>query len=239
MTKWQEINNQILHILYNLCALDPERALKAAEHGLVPAIKRSLDEDWPMRELTLPVLFTLLRSPSAAAHTALWEAGMLRELLRLLGDQGWCVDACDGLARWLAADAAGHVLHDVLRPANVALLRRVLTAHRDALAFPKLLAPYTSLAACDCALAAALINEGVARDVLAAAAHERRPFTRVALLRLLRALYATTDAARTDPAAARETAAALQHLVAHDTSALVKNISKEVIARISSLVDSS
>ena len=235
----QEINNQILHILYNLCALNPERALKAAAHGLVPVIKRSLDEDWPMRELTLPVLFTLLRSPSAAAHTALWQAGMLPELLRLLGDQGWCVDACDCLARWLAADADGHVQRDVLQPASVALLRRVLTAHRGALSFPKLLATYTSLALSDHDLAAALINEGVARDVLDTVAHERRPFTRVALLRLLRALYASTEAAKTSPTAAQETAAALQDVVAHDTSALVKSISKEIVSRIKVLVDSS
>lgn len=233
----QEINNQILHILYDLCALNPERALKAAAHGLVPVIKRSLDEDWPMRELTLPVLFNLLRSPSAAAHTALWQAGMLPELLRLLGDQGWCVDACDCLARWLAAaDADRHVQRDVLRPENVALLRRVLTAHHGALTFPKLLATYTSLAMSDRELAAALINEGVARDVLDAVAHERRPFTRVALLRLLRALYANTEAARTNAAAAQETAAALQGVLAHDTSALVKSISKEIVSRIAVLV---
>jgi len=33
-----EINNQIVHILYNLCSLNPARALVAAQNGLVPII---------------------------------------------------------------------------------------------------------------------------------------------------------------------------------------------------------
>lgn len=44
-----EINNHILHIVYNLCSLDPGRAMTAVRAGLVPCIVRSLCEDWPMR----------------------------------------------------------------------------------------------------------------------------------------------------------------------------------------------
>ena len=186
-----------------------------------------------MRELALPVLFNLLRSSSGDASDILWHSNILPDLLALLADQSWCVDACVCLGRWLAADSTGRVKHDVLQPDNTARLAGALCVHRDALIFPKLLAAYTSLAQCDTELATALVGRGLVQDVLRFVDGEKKPFTRVALLRLMRALYKNARVGSIDAAAAQHDAATLQRIVEHDTSAMVKNITNEIVACIS------
>jgi len=227
-----EINNQILHILYNLCSLNPARALIAAKSGLVPIIERSLREDWPMRELVLPVLFNMLRSSSGEVSAILWENAILPQVIQLLSDQSWCADACGCLGMWLVADSEKHVRQDLLKPENVMLLKNVLQVHKGSTNFPKLLATYSTLAQSDAELATALVNKGVAEDVVNAISQEKISFTRVALMRLLLALYKNTEIGKTDLPAIQSSGDALKKIVEHDTSALVKNISKEIMSII-------
>jgi len=212
--------------------LNPGRALVAAENGLVPIIKKSLEEDWPMRELVLPVLFNMLRSSSVEVGAILWNNNILPEVIKLLSDQSWCADACGCLGMWLVADSEKNVRQDLLKPENVLLLKNVLSAHRESTNFPKILATYTTLAQSDNELATALVNKGAAGDVLNSIQREKKSFTRVALMRLLLALYKNAEVGRTDVSAIRESAILLKKTVAHDTSAMVKNISKEIISII-------
>jgi len=227
-----EINNQIVHILYNLCSLNAGRALVAAQNGFVPIIKQSMVEDWPMRELILPVLFNMLRASKGAVCPILWKHDILPEVIKLLSDQSWCADACGCLGIWLSSDSEKNVIKDLLKPDNVTLIKSLLSIHRESTNFPKILGTYTNLAQSDNELATALVNKGAVEDVLNAFLHEKKSFTRVALMRLLLALFKNADISKTDISVIRGCSDLIKKAIAHDTSALVKNISKEIISII-------
>ena len=185
-----------------------------------------------MRELVLPVLFNMLRSSSGEVSTILLENAILPQVLKLLSDQSWCADACGCLGMWLVADTEKHVRQDLLKPENVLLLKDVLKVHRESTNFPKLVATYTTLAQSDGELSTALVNEGITRDVVKAISREKKSFTRVALMRLLLALFKGSAIGKTDVSSIKQSGEELKRFVEHDTSALVKNISKEIASII-------
>lgn len=185
-----------------------------------------------MQDLALPVLFNIIRTCPDAKDT-LWESRVLPHLLELLGDQSWCVDACDCLAKWIKADPQ-RVKPVVLEAQNLARIKAAFSQHRRALTFSKVLSVYTTFVQSAPAVAGGVISLGLVPEVLDAAAHEKKPFVRTALLRLLRALCASADAP--DAPGIRQAREQMALLSARETSALARSLAREIVSTLDTLL---
>jgi hypothetical protein len=235
-----EINNQVMHILYNLCSLSPSRAARAAHAGYVPIIHRAVKESWPMRELALPILFNLLRM-APKVRPLLWETGTLQLFLDLLEDATWFMEACDCISEWLGddPDCVAPVLQD---HRNCAKIKNIFVLHGKHKLFSKVVPSIVAMAKRSSSVATSLVALGVLPDILNVVAEERTPFARLTLLKLMLALYenATIVAPPQQitpasippqtPRASQLAIPAVEQIAMTDPSDMVRGVATEILA---------
>ncbi|KAL0228690.1 hypothetical protein GEMRC1_013310 [Eukaryota sp. GEM-RC1] len=102
----RERYNQVLNALFNLCRYNPYRQADAAASGLVPHLVRfvSVNNEFPaLRHFAIPLLCDLAKS-SKAVLGKLREAKACDQLVRLLNEDPWAVQALDALSMWISQE---------------------------------------------------------------------------------------------------------------------------------------
>jgi hypothetical protein len=95
----QEISNQILNTMYNLCRLSKSRQEEAALHGIIPLLQRIVSTERPLKEFALPILCDMAHS-GKVCRKILWQNKGLEFYIGLLSDQYWQVTALDAVLVW-------------------------------------------------------------------------------------------------------------------------------------------
>eukprot|EP00727_Mastigamoeba_balamuthi_P000775 m51a1_g10695 putative protein serine threonine kinase (1037) ;mRNA; r:143450-147940 len=178
-----EIINRILHFIYNMCTLSAQRTTNAAVSGLIPVLHRSISENWPMKELTLPVFFSMPRT-SKETRKCLWENKSICAYLELFKDNNWFVDACVCVSQWLSEEP--QLVWPVLRE-NYEGIRSVFTLHGNKKDFPKALPPVLELIN-DMNVASLLITAGTLQDIRQLTSNFTDPVGRLNLLKIYKRL---------------------------------------------------
>eukprot|EP00741_Cyanophora_paradoxa_P008391 tig00001307_g8118.t1 len=97
-----EVHNQVLNTLYNLCKINRGRQEQAAVAGVVPHLMRIIERNSPLKQFAIPVLCDLAHA-GRRARAELWRHRALEFYLSLLTvPDCWQVNAIDAVARLLA-----------------------------------------------------------------------------------------------------------------------------------------
>jgi len=99
-----ETHQQLFSTLYNLCRLNPGRQLVAAKAGILPHLQWVVQENHPLKQFALPILFEMarvkkIRDMMKPKDGVLFFLGLLKQ------QYPWQVQAMDCLAIWLGDDA--------------------------------------------------------------------------------------------------------------------------------------
>jgi len=94
-----EINNQILHSLFNLCTIEKTRQEKAARAGIIPHLQEIIRQDSPLKQFALPLICEIAHTKKARQE--LWKHDGVKFYISLWDQQyPWQVQALDAIARW-------------------------------------------------------------------------------------------------------------------------------------------
>lgn len=104
-SKSQDVHNQLLPCLFNLCRIDPERQMRAAEVGVVPYFMDVIRTNSPQKQFALPIVCEMAHNRKMSSY--LRELNGLAFLLDTLRQEirtTWAVSVLEGIAAWVAAD---------------------------------------------------------------------------------------------------------------------------------------
>ncbi|ORX54202.1 Pkinase-domain-containing protein [Piromyces finnis] len=101
--KYQEISNQVLNIIYNLCRINKNRQESAAKAGVVPILQEYVYNPSPLKEFALPVLCEMVHA-GKVTRDILWENNVLNSYILLMKDTFWQINAIDAIFAWLLED---------------------------------------------------------------------------------------------------------------------------------------
>jgi hypothetical protein len=115
----KEVQNQVLHILFNLCQLNLKRQEQAVKAGLIPFLLHFVKMNNALMEFAVPMLCDLARS-SSSTRAALWNSAGLDFYLSLLDNRNYLMDGLQAIAEWIASpQETGRIEAVLIRPENV------------------------------------------------------------------------------------------------------------------------
>src|SRR3954451_19140228 len=103
----QEIYNQTLHTLFNLCRIDKVRQEVAAKAGIIPYLLYIIRWNSPLKQFALPILCDFAHA-GKVTRSKLWENEGLHAYLELLHDTYWQVNALEAIVSWYCTSYASH-----------------------------------------------------------------------------------------------------------------------------------
>lgn len=96
-----EMHNQILLTLFNLCRIDKERQELAAKGGLIPHLQYIIKlKDSPLKQFAYPIFCDMGHTPGARPY--LWAHNAVQFYISILSSPYWQVVALSALSAWLA-----------------------------------------------------------------------------------------------------------------------------------------
>ncbi|KAG4105456.1 hypothetical protein H8356DRAFT_1027706 [Neocallimastix lanati (nom. inval.)] len=101
--QYQEISNQVLNMIYNLCRINKNRQESAAKAGVVPILQRYVYDPSPLKEFALPILCEMVHA-GKVTRDILWENDVLNSYIMLMKDTFWQINAIDAIFAWIIED---------------------------------------------------------------------------------------------------------------------------------------
>ena len=134
----KEVQNVVLHTLFNLCRVNRARQQSAAAAGIIPVLQYVINHSPVLKPLAVPLICDLaFAGPSS--RQKLWEARAYDTLLGQLSTEYWSLHALNSLATWVGSSQA---MCGVLnKPRNVDSLVHVFrnsTVYQEAILPPLL-----------------------------------------------------------------------------------------------------
>ncbi|KAI8814796.1 armadillo-type protein [Cladochytrium replicatum] len=136
----QEVQNQTLNALFNLCRLSPPRLRRAAQAGLLPFLTPFVASKNPLRQFALPILCEVALHASSACSDLLFSSGCVESYLNLLVDAYWQKSSLEAILAWLTVDrervetalsvASGQLLNPFFEAKPAAFESMVDTYHK-------------------------------------------------------------------------------------------------------------
>jgi len=102
--QYQEISNQVLNIIYNLCRINKNRQESAAKAGVVPILQEYVYNPSPLKEFALPILCEMVHA-GKVTRDILWENNVLNSYIMLMKDTFWQINAIDAIFAWILEDS--------------------------------------------------------------------------------------------------------------------------------------
>ncbi|KDN49612.1 hypothetical protein K437DRAFT_255295 [Tilletiaria anomala UBC 951] len=180
-----EISNQVLNAIYNLCRLSKSRQEEAAQAGIIPQLLRVARTNSPMRQFALPTLCDFAHA-SKATRKIFWQHDGLRFYLQLLEDVYWQVPALDSVLVWLQ-DETSRVEGVLLQPTSVASLSNCFSSSKG-VSFENLLEPFVKICRISSGIAVALARFASFFQRIADRLHHKKAIVRLNLLRITKIL---------------------------------------------------
>jgi serine/threonine protein kinase len=91
--------NLVLQSIFNLCRINRSRQERAATHGIIPHLKRLIEEGSQFKQIALPIVLDLAHT-SNATRLELWKHDMVPFYIQLLRDPFCQAQALNSLAVW-------------------------------------------------------------------------------------------------------------------------------------------
>ena len=238
---FQEVSNQVLNIMFNLCRLSKTRQEDAALNGIIPLLQRIVKTDRPLKEFALPILCDMVHS-GKVGRKILWQNKGLHFYISLLADPYWQVTALDAIFIWQvsASNTQISLTPDVYRlQEETAKVEEHLLdgsfskaivdcfTYSKADAFENLLEPLQKLLRLSPLVASTLAQPQFFAATISKL-HNKKAVVRGNLLRIIRSIC---DACDEQGALERESKmySAIERLAGHDPAILVRNMAADLL----------
>lgn len=220
---FQEISNQALNIMFNLCRLSKTRQEDAALNGVVPLLIRIVKSDRPRKEFALPILCDMAHS-GKVGRKILWQNKGLQFYITLLADPFWQVTALDAIFVWLQEETAKVEERLLDGSFSKAIVDCFASSKAD---FEKLLEPLQKLLRLSPLVASALAHSELFSRT-AQKLHTKKAVVRLNLLRIIRSIC---DASEEQGSLIRKCGLqdAIVQLAHHDPAILVREMASELL----------
>ncbi|KAB8611412.1 hypothetical protein FH972_025917 [Carpinus fangiana] len=230
----QEIENQVMNIMFNLCRLSKNRQEDAALNGIVPLLQGIAKNKRSTKEFAIPILCDMAYS-GKVGRKILWQNKALDTYVRLVADADgyWQVTALDAIFVWLQEETAKVEEHLLSGPFSSAIPHCFLDSKADA--FENLLEPLQKILRLSPPIAATLAHP----DLFSRTSQKltnKKAVVRVNLLRIIRSIC---DASEEQGALIRRYGLfdAVQNLADADPAVLVRNMAQELIKSSDALLN--
>lgn len=100
-----EICSHIFQTIYSMCRLSKSRLEEASAAGLIPILKRTIDDSSPLKQFALPVLCDMANA-GKVSRRLLWQNQGMQMYLTLLDDPYWRVSALESILAWMQDEPA-------------------------------------------------------------------------------------------------------------------------------------
>ena len=224
-SRFREISNQVLNIMYNLCRLSKPRQEDAALNGLIPLLQKIVKTEWPLKEFALPILCDMAHS-GKVGRKILWQNKGLQFYIGLLADQYWQVTALDAIFIWLQEETAKVEEHLLRSDFPRAIIECFTTSRSSADVFENLLEPLLKILRLSPPVASTLAHPELFSRT-AGKLGTKKPVVRANLLRIIRSIC---DASEEQGVLIRKFGllGAVQRLAETDPAILVREMAGEL-----------
>lgn len=189
---FDDISNNVLNIMFNLCRLSKTRQEDAALNGIIPLLQQLVRTQRPVKEFALPILCDMAHS-GKVGRKLLWQNKGLPFYISLLAEPYWQVTALDAIFVWLQEETAKveeHLLRNHFSEAIVRCFTNPLNSIGDG--FENLLEPLQKLLRLSPPVAASLAHPELFRRT-AQKLSNKKAVVRGNLLRIIRSICHATD----------------------------------------------
>ena len=225
-SRFREISNQVLNIMYNLCRLSKPRQEDAALNGLIPLLQKIVKTEWPLKEFALPILCDMAHS-GKVGRKILWQNKGLQFYISLLSDQYWQVTALDAIFVWLQEETAKVEEYLLESDFARAIIECFTTSRSSADVFENLLEPLQKLLRLSPPVASTLAQPELFSRT-AGKLGTKKAVVRVNLLRIIRSIC---DASEEQGVLIRKFGLldAVQRLAETDSAILVREMAGDLL----------
>lgn len=232
----QEVENQILNIMFNLCRLSKNRQEDAALNGIIPLLQNIAKNKRSTKEFAIPILCDMAYS-GKVGRKILWQNKALDTYVRLVADSDgyWQVTALDAIFVWLQEETAkveDTLLHGAYSAMNFseAIVHCFMASKADA--FENLLEPLQKLLRLSPPIAATLAHSDLFSRT-AQKINNKKAVVRGNLLRIIRSIC---DASEERGSLVRRYGLydAIEKLAESDGAILVRNMATELLKQCDS-----
>ncbi|KAL9084775.1 MAG: hypothetical protein Q9159_005060 [Coniocarpon cinnabarinum] len=224
---FDDISNNVLNIMFNLCRLSKTRQEDAALNGIIPLLQQLVKTQRPVKEFALPILCDMAHS-GRVGRKLLWQNKGLNFYISLLAEPYWQVTALDAIFVWLQEETAKveeHLLRNKFSDAIVRCFTNPMNSAGDG--FENLLEPLQKLLRLSPPVAASLAHPELFRRTVQKLSN-KKAVVRGNLLRIIRSIC---DATEDQGALVRRYGLydAIQRLAESDPAILVRNMANDLI----------
>ncbi|XP_024384674.1 MAP3K epsilon protein kinase 1 [Physcomitrium patens] len=182
-----QIHNQVLNALHNLCKINKRRQEQAAECGIIPHLMYFIKINSPLKQFALPLLCDMAHASRTTRELLRRNRG-LEVYLALLDDELWAVTALDSLAVCLAHDNEQRKVEQALLQKESVQRLVAFFQSCGAPSFVHILEPFLKIISKSVRLNSALAVSGLT-PLLVARLENQDAIARLTLLKLIRAVY--------------------------------------------------
>ena len=228
LPNFDDISNNVLNIMFNLCRLSKTRQEDAALNGIIPLLQQLVSTQRPVKEFALPILCDMAHS-GRVGRKLLWQNKGLNFYISLLAEPYWQVTALDAIFVWLQEETAKveeHLLRNKFSDAIIRCFTNPINSSGDG--FENLLEPLQKLLRLSPPVAASLAHPELFRRSVQKLSN-KKAVVRGNLLRIIRSIC---DSSEDQGALVRRYGLydAIQRLAEADQAILVRNMASDLIS---------
>ena len=189
---FDDISNNVLNIMFNLCRLSKTRQEDAALNGIIPLLQQLVRTQRPVKEFALPILCDMAHS-GRVGRKLLWQNKGLQFYILLLAEPYWQVTALDAIFVWLQEETAKveeHLLRHHFSDAIIRCFTNPINSTGDG--FENLLEPLQKLLRLSPPVAASLAHAELFRRSVQKL-NNKKAVVRGNLLRIIRSICDATE----------------------------------------------
>ena len=226
---FDDISNNVLNIMFNLCRLSKTRQEDAALNGVIPLLQQLVRTQRPVKEFALPILCDMAHS-GKVGRKLLWQNKGLPFYITLLAEPYWQVTALDAIFVWLQEETA-KVEENLLREGFSNAIVQCFTSPANSMGdgFENLLEPLQKLLRLSPPVAASLAHPDLFRRT-AQKLSNKKAVVRGNLLRIIRSICESIDDGSGGTLIKRYSLYdAIHRLSTSDPAILVRNMACELL----------
>ncbi|WVQ72942.1 hypothetical protein IAR50_002504 [Cryptococcus sp. DSM 104548] len=220
-----EICSHLFQTIYSMTRLSKSRQEEAASSGIIPLLKRVIQNKSPLKQFALPILCDLANA-GKGSRRLLWQNDGLRLYLDLLQDPYWRVSALDSILAWMQDETAR--VEDVLLEQDSCDSLVMCFVQASGVSFEGILDPFLKILRLSTSLTSSLSHPPFFSRLSESLERSLKAVTKLNLLRLTKAIC-ESHPDRQNLVERFGLADIVERLSRQDGAVLVRELAKEVL----------
>ncbi|TYJ51976.1 hypothetical protein B9479_007421 [Cryptococcus floricola] len=220
-----EICSHLFQTIYSMTRLSKSRQEEAASSGIIPLLKRVIQNKSPLKQFALPILCDLANA-GKGSRRLLWQNDGLRLYLDLLQDPYWRVSALDSILSWMQDETAR--VEDVLLEQDSCDSLAMCFVQASGVSFEGILDPFLKILRLSTSLTSSLSHPPFFSRLSDSLERSSKAVTKLNLLRLTKAICESHPDRQT-LVERFSLADIVERLSRQDGAVLVRELAKEVL----------